>query len=108
LAYIGLDSVNVKLPVFDGAMPLIGLWRFRRVKVGRTVVSPLSRAMVICALSDISLELKDGDRVCLVGHNGAGKTILLGENLNVPTGVFMEDIDEAFHRPANMRQGAAA
>ncbi|MEL7488589.1 MAG: ATP-binding cassette domain-containing protein, partial [Pseudomonadota bacterium] len=31
----------------------------------------------VAALSDVSLDLRDGDRVGLIGHNGAGKTTLL-------------------------------
>lgn len=32
---------------------------------------------VVCALRDISLDLKEGDRLGLIGHNGAGKTTML-------------------------------
>lgn len=32
---------------------------------------------VVVALSDISLDLRDGDRLGLIGHNGAGKSTLL-------------------------------
>src|SRR6266545_6907884 len=78
MAYIGLDSVSVRLLVCDGAIRLTNLpTSFRREKVGSAMVSQRYRAAVIRALKDISLKLEDGNRLCLVGHDGAGKTILL-------------------------------
>ena len=33
--------------------------------------------VTVRAIDSISLEIKDGDRIGLVGHNGSGKTTLL-------------------------------
>jgi ABC-2 type transport system ATP-binding protein/lipopolysaccharide transport system ATP-binding protein len=41
------------------------------------LVTPPEAIPIIHALKDISLNLKDGDRLGLVGHNGAGKSSLL-------------------------------
>ncbi len=41
---------------------------------------------VVRALNDVSFELKDGDRLALVGHNGSGKTSLL----RVIAGIYEE------------------
>jgi ABC-2 type transport system ATP-binding protein len=44
---------------------------------GGVVGRNASKVVVIEALRDISLSLRRGDRVGLIGHNGAGKTALL-------------------------------
>jgi lipopolysaccharide transport system ATP-binding protein len=44
---------------------------------GGNIARATRRIHVVEAVKDVSLELRDGDRLGLVGHNGAGKTSLL-------------------------------
>jgi ABC-2 type transport system ATP-binding protein len=46
-------------------------------KVGGLIKSSENGKTVIRALSNINLELKSGDKLALVGHNGAGKSTML-------------------------------
>lgn len=44
---------------------------------GGRIAAASRNVMVVKALSDLSLEIYEGDRVGIMGHNGAGKTSLL-------------------------------
>lgn len=46
-------------------------------KVGGTLMHDQSGPVTIRALSDINLNLSNGDRVAIFGHNGSGKSTLL-------------------------------
>jgi len=46
-------------------------------KVGGLIKSSENGKTVVRALSNINLELKSGDKLALVGHNGAGKSTML-------------------------------
>lgn len=74
MASITLENVTTDFPVY-------GLQRnFRKELYGRLVGrfkrGPNNR-IVVRALKNISLSLRDGDRLGLIGHNGAGKTTML-------------------------------
>jgi ABC-type polysaccharide/polyol phosphate transport system ATPase subunit len=89
VAFIKLRHVTVDFPIY-GMQPSLrrallgGLFRYRDGNSGR------DRRVVVRALNDLKLELHDGDRVGLMGHNGAGKTTML----RVLAGIYMPSSGE--------------
>lgn len=72
MARIVLEDVSFWYPVFD----VTG--RSLKVSLMRHLAGAGEGGSVeVRALSDVSLQLKDGDRLGLVGRNGAGKSTLL-------------------------------
>jgi ABC-type polysaccharide/polyol phosphate transport system ATPase subunit len=53
----------------------------------RLIVSPKGRILGVKALEDVSISLKSGDRLALVGRNGSGKTTLL----QIMSGIILAD-----------------
>jgi ABC-type polysaccharide/polyol phosphate transport system ATPase subunit len=47
------------------------------ISTGGRISRGHNNLVVVEALSDVSIDLKEGDRVGIIGHNGAGKTTLL-------------------------------
>ena len=76
MASIHLNNVDVDFPLYSGASrslktSLLNLSSGGRI--GRTV----SDRMCVQALTKVSLQLNDGDRLGIIGPNGSGKTTLL-------------------------------
>jgi ABC-type polysaccharide/polyol phosphate transport system ATPase subunit len=77
LAQVVLRNVVTEFPIY-GTQP-----SFRKALFGRAVGGLLSRTsdavhrVVVRALDNVSLMLNDGDRVGIIGHNGAGKSTML-------------------------------
>ena len=75
MASVTLDDVTIEFPIYDARTRsmknrLLGLGTRGRIGVDRGSVR-------VRALRNVSLELRDGDRVGLIGRNGAGKSTFL-------------------------------
>ena len=78
---VSANSICVDLPVFGTSHRSI-----KRSIINATVGGRLdqeSNHVVVQALKDVSFSLSDGDRLALIGRNGAGKTM----NLRVLAGI---------------------
>jgi ABC-type polysaccharide/polyol phosphate transport system ATPase subunit len=75
MASIVLRDMHVEIPVYDAGARSLKKQLLRATTGGR-IVSDHGVA-VARVINGISLQLKDGDRVGLIGSNGAGKTSLL-------------------------------
>ena len=76
MAELLLRDVTVEYPIYNAAnMSLRN--QIVAIGTGGRIRSDTRRVTTVTALDGIELNLKDGDRVGLVGHNGSGKTTLL-------------------------------
>jgi lipopolysaccharide transport system ATP-binding protein len=74
---ISLNNLCVDFPIYS----FIGNRSLKRtfinIATGGVLASDVRNRPIVCALSNITFTLKEGDRVGIVGHNGSGKTTLL-------------------------------
>src|SRR5436190_4954 len=71
---IDVWNASVDFPIFDAKTR-----SFKKIVLGKVggKISTEAKVPVIEALHNITVSFKHGDRVGLVGHNGAGKSMLL-------------------------------
>ena len=75
-AKIVLENVSLEYPVYNsGSFSL--RHKLINAATGGRIFKGTSNIMLVRALSGINLNINRGDRVGIVGHNGAGKTTML-------------------------------
>ena len=77
MPHIILNNVSLDYPVYDAESRSLRRSVTRVLPVGGKIRRRVGKRTYILALDKISVSLKDGDRVALLGHNGAGKTSFL-------------------------------
>jgi ABC-type polysaccharide/polyol phosphate transport system ATPase subunit len=88
MAHVDLRQVVIDFPVVHAGSHSLQL-RLYQVLGGK--LSSHQRTVVVRALDNLDLELRDGDRLGLIGPNGSGKTTLL----RVLSGVYPPSSGEA-------------
>ena len=94
MAFIKLQNVGLDIPVFDIAARSFKVNFLKSVKKktpNRRIETTSNGILIVKTLSGITLSLQDGDRVGLIGRNGAGKSTFFGflqVSTNPPKGVL--------------------
>lgn len=83
MSSITLENVSVDIPVFDAGSRSLKT-NILSMATGGQIKGRDGRKVSIRAIDDLSLDLRRGARLALIGHNGAGKTTLL----RVLAGIF--------------------
>ncbi len=75
MASIELQNVFVRFPIYQGASRSLR-YRLMNASTGGRIASQ-NHHICVEALNNVSFHLDHGDRLALIGHNGAGKTTML-------------------------------
>jgi ABC-type polysaccharide/polyol phosphate transport system ATPase subunit len=76
MASLVAQNVRVEFPVY-GAQRSFRKALFERATGGIVMRDEKRDRVIVRALANINLTLRDGDRIGLIGHNGSGKSTLL-------------------------------
>lgn len=76
MASVEFENVTLAYPILGGAKPKVES-ASEIGGAGSVIRDKSNQSRSIIALEDISLRLKDGDRLGLIGRNGSGKSTLL-------------------------------
>lgn len=76
MAHIRLNQVSVEFPVYN-VNALSFKKNFIRMATGGRVLKSANEHVIVRSINHLSLEIQHGDRVGLIGHNGAGKSTFL-------------------------------
>lgn len=76
MALIKLEGVSVNFPIYNANARSLKK-KLLQVATGGRLAANSDGRVVVEALSDINVKFTDGDRVGLLGHNGAGKSTFL-------------------------------
>lgn len=76
MAHITFSNVSIEFPIFNATGRSLTSSILKVATGGKLDADPNGRVLVK-ALTDISFSLREGDKVALLGHNGAGKSTML-------------------------------